>query len=265
MMLKVSSYLGSASDRLPQVAHDVLIDPEGPALSAVLIGGLLQGAGDAVELERALIDDVIAHMRGRRGGDINQKDLTLAEALSAYRSGAPLRGSTRRALLADIKAIIAERVRLSLTGDPEADWLAVRRLVDAAAHEKLRAIAEDARFIRLLNRGTQLRENLAERWRLTGSYDGAREIVSDALLQEHFSAATRVWSGVNVMTVHKSKGKEFDEVIIFEGAYAGRLLRQDATVRDIEQARLALRVAVTRARNRTVILTPNWVHSPLLR
>lgn len=84
------------------------------------------------------------------------------------------------------------------------------------------------------------------------------------MLQEHFSATTRVWSGVNVMTIHKSKGKEFDEVIIFEGPYAGRLLRQNATTRDVEQARLALRVAVTRARKRTVILTPKWVNSPLL-
>ena len=88
-----------------------------------------------------------------------------------------------------------------------------------------------------------------------GVYDGAREIVSGALLQEHFSAATRVWSGVNVMTIHKSKGKEFDEVIIFEGAYAGRLLRQNATARDVEQARLALRVAVTRAR-----IAPSFSH-----
>jgi DNA helicase-2/ATP-dependent DNA helicase PcrA len=31
MMLKVSSYLGSTG-RLPEIAHDVLIDPEGPAL-----------------------------------------------------------------------------------------------------------------------------------------------------------------------------------------------------------------------------------------
>ena len=77
---------------------------------------------------------------------------------------------------------------MTLAGDPEADWLAVRRLIDAAGHAKLKLIAEDARFIRLLNRGTQLRENLAERWRMSGSYGGARDIVSGALLQEHFSA-----------------------------------------------------------------------------
>lgn len=119
-------------------------------------------------------------------------------------------------------------------------------------------------FFSLAKRHAALRENLAERWRMSGGYGGARDIVSGALLQEHFLAATRVWSGINVMTIHKAKGKEFDEVIVFEGAHVGRLVRDNATDRDIEQARLALRVAVTRARSRTTVLTPRWQVSPLL-
>jgi DNA helicase-2/ATP-dependent DNA helicase PcrA len=264
MMLKVSSHLGSASNRLPEIAHDVLIDPEGPALAAVLIGGLLEGASHADDLRVRMLADVINHIRGRKGGDINQADLKLAGAFSAYQDGARLRGSTRVALMTDIEAIAAGRMGLALTGDPEADWLAMRGLIDGAGHEKLKLVADDARFIRLLNRGTQLRENLIARWRLGGSYAGAREIVSGALLQEHFSASTRVWTGVNVMTIHKSKGKEFDEVIVFEASHAGRLLRDNPNARDIEQARLALRVAVTRARNRTTLLTPDWAPSALL-
>ena len=66
------------------------------------------------------------------------------------------------------------------------------------------------------------------------------------------------------MTIHKAKGKEFDEVIVFEGAHVGRLVRDNASDRDIEQARLALRVAVTRARSRTTVLTPKWQVSSLL-
>lgn len=263
MMLNVSSYFGSAG-RLPEIPHDVLIDPEGPALAAVLIAGLLEGAPHAEGLKDGLVGDVINHMRGRNGGDISKADLTLADALTAHQNGAPLRGSTRAALMTDIEAIAVARMGLALTGDPEADWLAIRRLIDGAAHDKLKLVADDARFVQLLNRGTQLRENLIARWRAGGNYAGAREIVSAALLQEHFSASTRVWTGVNVMTIHKSKGKEFDEVIVFEGSRAGRLLRDNADARDLEQARLALRVAVTRARKRTTVLTPGWASSPLL-
>jgi DNA helicase-2/ATP-dependent DNA helicase PcrA len=264
MMLRVSTCLTSTSPRLPEVPHEVLIDPEGPAISAVLLGGLLEGGASADEIAHRLLGDVIVHIRGRNGGNISQNDLKLADALLKYQAGDPLRGSTRLSLRADISTIAAGRMAMTLTGDPEADWLAARRLVDSAGHAKLKLIVEDARFIRLLNRGTQLRENLVDRWRTTGGYGGARDIVSGALLQEHFSVATRVWTGINVMTIHKAKGKEFDEVIIFEGAHAGRLVHANASDRDVEQARLALRVGVTRARSRTTVLTPKWQMSPLL-
>jgi DNA helicase II / ATP-dependent DNA helicase PcrA len=168
MMLKVSGYLGSAG-RLPEIPHDVLIDPEGPALAAVLIGGLLEGAAHPDDLKARLLGDVIDHIRGRNGGDISQADLKLAGALSAHQSGGRIRGSTRTALMADIEAIATGRMGLVLTGDPEADWLAAWRLIDAAGHDKLKLVADDARFIRLLNRGTQLRENLIARWRAGGS------------------------------------------------------------------------------------------------
>jgi ATP-dependent DNA helicase UvrD/PcrA len=47
-----SSYLGSVG-RLPEIPHDVLIDPEGPALAAALIAGLLEGAPHADGLSTA--------------------------------------------------------------------------------------------------------------------------------------------------------------------------------------------------------------------
>ena len=64
------------------------------------------------------------------------------------------------------------------------------------------------------------------------------------------------WRGVNVMTMHKSKGKEFDEVFIYEGSHQGRIVCANASDNEVAQARLALRVAVTRAVSRTTILSP---------
>jgi DNA helicase II / ATP-dependent DNA helicase PcrA len=58
------------------------------------------------------------------------------------------------------------------------------------------------------------------------------------------------------MTIHKSKGKEFSEVVIYEGSHQGKILRGNATELEKGQALLALRVAVTRAMRRTTILTP---------
>lgn len=45
------------------------------------------------------------------------------------------------------------------------------------------------------------------------------------------------------MTIHKSKGKEFDEVLIFEEAKSNRLVRENATAKDVAQSILVLRVS----------------------
>ena len=93
-------------------------------------------------------------------------------------------------------------------------------------------------------------------WRTQGDYAGAEAALGDALLQEHFVAAQKEWRGLHVMTIHKAKGKEFDEVVIYEGTFSGRIVAANADARRIAQSRLALRVAVTRAICRTTIVTP---------
>jgi DNA helicase-2/ATP-dependent DNA helicase PcrA len=95
-----------------------------------------------------------------------------------------------------------------------------------------------------------------ELWRRHANYIGVEDAVKDALLQEYLSAAIRPTRGVSVMTIHKSKGKEFSEVLLYEDPYQGRYVRLNATANDIAQARLALRVGVTRAMFRSLILTP---------
>ena len=263
-MLKVSNYLASSSEKLKAISHDILVDPEGPSLAAILIGGLLEGAPTAGEIQKRLLSDLIEHVRGSGGGEISKRNLKLSDVLRDYSSTGQIRGGTRLELIANIKDIATARVVLTMTGDPRKDWQQVQGLIAAASHDSLRAVAEDGRYVRLLRLGTQLRQSLSEQWRLHQRYHGARQIVSDALTQEHFSASTRTWTGVNVMTLHKSKGKEFDEVIVFEGYKIGRLLRERASANDERQSRIALRVAVTRSRLQTTILTPQTNTCPLL-
>lgn len=63
------------------------------------------------------------------------------------------------------------------------------------------------------------------------------------------------------MTIHKSKGKELSDVVPTR-AFTTCVSR--ATDREIAQARLALRVAVTRAMNHASVLTPKSDPSLLL-
>jgi DNA helicase-2/ATP-dependent DNA helicase PcrA len=145
---------------------------------------------------------------------------------------------------------------MKFSGDPGEDWLEVRRLFKASSCEALQQVADDAKYLRLLHHGSILRSRLDELWRFSGGYAGALAAVREALVQEHFSNATREWRGVHVMTIHKSKGKEFDEVIVYEGAYQHRIVYRKANEKDVQQALRNLRVAVTRAKQRATVLTP---------
>lgn len=155
---------------------------------------------------------------------------------------------------------------LTLTGDPDADWVAVRGLLDAGPCQRLNEVAKEVRNVRLLERGTQLRQGLAQDWRDTGGYRNALAITRQSFVQEHFATAHKPESGVVVMNMHKAKGKQFDEIIIFEGwptkvkgappHNPDRIVRFNSKDEVDDQTRQIFRVSVTRAKRQTTILTP---------
>ena len=257
LMLNVSDYLTSNADRLPALSHDVALDTEAPSLAAMLIAGILEGSTTPAETSLRLITDLCTYIRGRKGNTRpNQGELKLVVALDGYLKSGVVRGIKREQIVRETMRIAEQRHVLKLSGDPWEDWLAILRLLAGSNSEVVRQVAEDAKYLRLLRKGGVLRSRLGEIWRTITGYHGAASVVRDALLQEHFSTSTKEWRGVHVMTIHKSKGKEFDEVIVYEDRYQGRIVRANASEREIAQAQLVLRVAVTRAMKRATILTP---------
>lgn len=262
LMLDVSDVLSAeqslANDKkFPALSHEVALETNGPALAAVIIAGLLEGTATKTETAHRMISGLCGHMRGRKGNEpVAQGELQLAGALGNFVVTGSIRGSKRKLVADECLRVAAARQEMQLSGDPTDDWLAIRKLLADSSAQAIQKVAEDARYLRLLHKGAFLGSQLSELWRKHGDYNGATALVQGALLQEHFAASTKLWTGIHVMTIHKSKGKEFDEVIIYEGSYQGRIIRANASERDIAQARLALRVAVTRAMKRTTILTP---------
>jgi DNA helicase-2/ATP-dependent DNA helicase PcrA len=126
----------------------------------------------------------------------------------------------------------------------------------------LQAVGKEARHMRLLSKGAQIEGRLADAWRTDGCYSNARELLTEAVVEDQFAATTRSWPGVTVMTIHKAKGKEFDEVIVYEGAFYRYLARSDEEAQ--RSARFNLHVAATRARRAVNIMTPLSDRCPLL-
>ena len=263
LMLEFSDYLSSAADGLPELHHDVAMDAEPPALAARVIATLLEG-GTAGDVASRMLGALHSHIRGRRGGKPTpQAELDLAGALSGFMTTGKVRGAKRQLIVSEVQRISTEREQLQLTGDPAEDWLHLRGLLASSPADALKQVATDARYLRLLHRGSALRTNLGALWRAQGGYRGAEEAVRSALMQEHFAAAQKDWRGIHLMTIHKSKGKEFDEVIIYDGMFQ-RIARAPHDQKAYAQDLLALRVGVTRAIRRTSILTPKRDPCPFL-
>ena len=272
LMLEISEYLAvkqefNSGHVTPEIDNEAMLDAEGPALAAVTIAGLLSGEGTVVDISQRLISNLCQHIRGRKGGaKPSQQQLTLAGSLEAFVNTGNLQGPKRKTIAEECLALARQRLKIKMTGDPAKDWLQILSLFSNATSSELQNIANDARFLKFLNRGTQFRSRLAEIWRTTGTYGGAEPAVKAALTREHFATASQTFQGIHVMTLHKSKGKQFTEVIIYEGPtkYRDRIVRYNGTEQDVARGKLTLRVGVTRAEQFTSILSPANHPCPLI-
>lgn len=242
--------------KCPVIEHEVAVDTAGPYLAALTIASILETGSRKCCTESAVLTPLIEHILGRKGADKppSKAEESLASALSRYSLTKKIQGKNREKLIADTQDIVSLTNSTQFSGNIISDWKIVLAIIENEQSEVYQNLLKDARHLRLLQRGSQLYAALDILWRENGSYIGATEAVANALTQEHFSMSTRKWSGVNVMTIHKSKGKEFDAVIVYEGRYQNRIISKPERR---EQATLNLRVAVTRAKEHTYILTPN--------
>jgi DNA helicase-2/ATP-dependent DNA helicase PcrA len=259
MMAAASEYFMMNTDGLPKLYHEVSVDANGPALAASFIASLLESLEPQSSM-RATVRCLISHIRGRKNdGKISKENTKIADALEGWLETGNLRGTVRQALLSECMKITSLCCNHTWTGVPGDDWRFVLEQLDSVSTQNFKDLAYDARFIKLLRKGTLLNQRLGEAWRLYGQYQGAEKAVSDALLQEHFSMSVAKPTGIQLMTLHKSKGKQFDEVVMAEGYHQDRYLNfrgNQPTDNDKERSRLLLRVGATRAVRRATILTP---------
>jgi DNA helicase-2/ATP-dependent DNA helicase PcrA len=169
-------------------------------------------------------------------------------AITAFQSGKTVRTNTGKAIIAAYDAGI------QLTGRPVTDWQLARARLHGTA--ELEDVFSKARLLRLLQATDALAWGLAGIWDGQAAYPGAAATVRRILADEMIAGRPAEPHPVTLMNMHKSKGKEFDAVVIVEGLHRDRLLDQTWDAKRILRNRRLLRVAITRARHAVFFVRP---------
>lgn len=274
MTRSVSDAFRSPPARLSSIYHRAVVDMEAIVLSAEFIAFCLQVPTGVQERDRYI--KLICDFFEGRGGDTPGKG-NLAEAANIRKQYKLMLEGGKLAKNSVLKPILEAYQTLAdveLTGNPDGDWLSIRSHFEQSSCKRLGQIVQEVKNVRLLERGEQLRQSLSDDWRSNQGYNNAFSIVNAAFVQEHFSMSAKPETGVVIMNMHKAKGKQFDEVLIFENrpkyanrkivANSGRFVRNNDVNFIDDQCLQNLRVSITRGKNRTTILTPNNDASVLL-
>ncbi|MCW5660103.1 MAG: ATP-dependent helicase [Burkholderiaceae bacterium] len=175
-----------------------------------------------------------------------------------------------RAQFVQSVASVIDAVREApFTGDPARDWSFVKRLLRDSGDPELLTAAKSLDYLVAFNRGRRISAALGAIWARDGRYTRAREALDVALAQDQILGGIDDPTGVQVMTIHKSKGKQFDGVIVIrEGRHNGQRQVSSFVWWDDAppywQSRKILRVGVTRARVHTLILQHIFPECPIM-
>lgn len=269
MTRAVSDVFREPPAKMPPIRHSATVDLDAAILGAEIVSFMLQPP--SLFHVDGVIDLLCNYFHGKGGDSPAKSDLqqaaSIRRAFALYAekkaAGKPL---PKNSLLVPLLQTYEQLRTIPLSGDPDLDWRAVRGAMEHGPCIRLKEVAIEVKNIRLLERGTQLRQELSQHWRTSGQYENALDITRQAFVREHFATQSKPETGVIVMNMHKAKGKQFDEVIIFEGwpryvkkeivANQDRIVRANLKENISDQARQNLRVSITRGKQRTTILTP---------
>lgn len=209
--------------------------------------------------ERAEVKDALSYLRASLNPD-NKADLgriigtpprgigkqTLEKIMDGKESELPTATQTK---VAAFRGVL-QQIRHAAVTLPVSE--AVKFCIEASGLEKLHSEASEESRERLGN----LRElvNLATRWDAETPEEGIEHLLEEAALQSEQDNLKKEVSAVSLMTVHASKGLEFD-VVFITGLEQGLFPHEGygGEERDEEEERRLFYVALTRARKQAFL------------
>lgn len=242
-----------SSRTLTPISHDVLWDAEQSAAAAVAVASILEWPNHSHPSSvAATLHEIAEYYRLKNAEKPSQTAFETARK-AADAASKLLADQNFRFQVA--KLLLNQRESFApLSGNATADWLSARRILEGIP--ALNDLTRGAKLVRLFRATDSLAQGLASAWLGSGSYAGASLLVRNILQREQLVSAERDPKGCMLMSMHKSKGKEFDGVILVEGAFSSRLFDENEPPPN-ESSRRLLRVALTRARSLVTLVRPH--------
>jgi DNA helicase II / ATP-dependent DNA helicase PcrA len=173
-------------------------------------------------------------------------------------------GEIPRYALAIAAAAVLEMAQGSkLSGEPKRDWATVKAAMRAAGGKVFGEISDSLDYLVAFGRGKLISDSLSSIWMEYGVYRGARQAVDEALSQEQILSAGGDMRGIQVMNIHKCKGKQFDGVILYRQEHHSPFVWRDETPPH-ESSRRLLHMGITRARYHVLMLDEASSRCPIL-
>jgi DNA helicase II / ATP-dependent DNA helicase PcrA len=178
--------------------------------------------------------------------------------------------ASKAGIVKALRNALARLYEQGFVGVPGTDWLSVKTALRETGDKSLVRAALQLDYMVAFQRGHRISAGLSEEWLRDGAYTRARAALDVALAQEQILDGSEPPLGIHVMNVHKSKGKQFDAVVLVrqaratgKGDWASTFVwRGDSE--PYAKSRRILRVGASRAREHLVILDPLYPSCPLL-
>lgn len=246
--VKIISHALRETNKKPAIPHRVQFDETATYLSSRLIAFLLEPRenDDSNDIVQAL--NLICDLY-RAKGKKNEWEKYERWCINLKNGTNSCRGN----VVPEIKKIMQVILDDGFCGNPEKDWLKVKDLLLSSTSNIIKEIGKNSEYLMAFNRGKRISNGLTQKWQESGAYYNARSVLDAAITEAQIISENKNQSGINVMTIHKAKGKEFDGVIIFDNPHSSPLiLREDES--PFRRSRKLLFVGATRARYHTMIL-----------
>lgn len=237
----------------PPVDHHVVWDAELTTAAAQVVASILEWPQHELSGGIGATFDYIANYydlknAGHSSSAARTKATSFRAAATAVRNGREPRPKAAKQLVQEFKAGVY------LRGDTEKDWVLARSVM--ARVPELNELSTNVRFVRLFRASDEIAGALGREWVTSGNYGNAVRAVHRALEMRRVLSANVEPAGIVLMTMHKAKGKEFDGVVVVEGQHKGTFFGDPREPEPYEATRRLLRVAITRARHKVIIVRP---------